>query len=95
MPAKFLFAILKKAAYFLAMSTVKEVKAATEQLSAFDRVELYRWLGESQEVQQFRREELRHEIAIGLEQAERGDLAPLEMQTIKAEVHRRLAGRGN
>jgi len=72
------------------MSTVKEVKAATQGLSPQERWELYRWLGESKDVQQFRREELRREIAIGIEQADRGDVAPLNINDIKAEVHRKL-----
>jgi hypothetical protein len=61
------------------MSTVADVKSATEQLSAEERWELYRWLGESQDVQRLRHEELRREIAIGIEQADCGDLAPLEI----------------
>ena len=65
------------------MSTVKEVKAATQGLSPQERWELYRWLGESKELQQFRREELRQEIAIGIEQADRGDVAPLNFDTIR------------
>lgn len=77
------------------MSTVTEIKAATEQLSAHDRVELFRWLNESKEVRQFRREELRREIAIGLEQADRGDVAAVNVQSIKQEVRRRLADKGN
>jgi hypothetical protein len=73
------------------MSTVTEVKRATERLSPQDRWELYRWLGESKDVQKFRMEELRGEIAIGIEQADRGDMAPLNVQEIKDEVRRRLA----
>lgn len=72
------------------MSTVKEVKAATQKLSPEERWELYRWLGESGDVQRFRHEELRREIAVGIEQADRGDTAPLDTDAIKAEVHRRL-----
>ena len=41
------------------MSTVTEVETATERLSAQDRWELYRWLGESKDLQRFRHEELR------------------------------------
>ena len=74
------------------MSTVAEVKSATEHLSAQERWELYRWLGEAKDVQRLRHEELRHEIAIGIAQAERGEVAPLEMQSIKNEVRRRLKG---
>lgn len=71
-----------------------EVKEATAQLSAQERWELYRWLGESEDVKHFRHEELRREITVGLEQAERGDTAPLDVQEIKGDVRRRLAGQG-
>ena len=77
------------------MSTVADVKSATEQLSAEERWELYRWLGESQDVQRLRHEELRREIAIGIEQPDCGDLAPLEMQSLKDEVRHRLNRKGN
>ncbi len=76
--------------YTPAMSTVTEVKVATERLSAQDRWELYRWLCESEDVRRFRHEELRREISVGIEQASRGDQAPLDMQAIKDEVHHRL-----
>ena len=75
------------------MSTVKEVKIATEKLSPQDRWELYRWLGESKDVQRFRHEELRKEIAFGIEQADRGEVAPLEVQALKDEVSRRLSNK--
>lgn len=77
------------------MSTVTEVKTATERLSAQDPWELYRWLGKSKDVQRFRHEELRREIAVGIEQADRGDLGPLNVQTLKDEVHRRAGGKGS
>ncbi|HEX7618276.1 MAG TPA: hypothetical protein VF480_06120 [Verrucomicrobiae bacterium] len=76
------------------MSTVAEVKAATEKLSAQDCWELYRWLGESKAVQQLRREELRREIAVGIEQADRGDVAPLDTEKTKQELRRRLRNEG-
>ena len=72
------------------MSTVVEVKSATERLSAEERWELYRWLGESKDVQRLRHEELRRKIAVGIEQADRGDVAPLNVQSIRDEVRRRL-----
>jgi hypothetical protein len=77
------------------MSTVKDVKAATQALSSQERWELYRWLGESKDVQQFRHEELRREIAIGIEQVERGNIAPLNIDAIKTEVHRKSKNRAN
>ena len=76
------------------MSKVAEVKSATERLSAQERWELYRWLGESADVRELRLEELRHEIAVGIEQADRGQVAPLNVQSIKEEVHRRLNPKG-
>jgi hypothetical protein len=72
------------------MSTVAEVKTVTEQLSAKDRWELYRWLGESKDVQRLRHDELRREIAIGIKQADRGELASLDTEKTKEEVRRRL-----
>jgi hypothetical protein len=81
--------------YTPAMSTVTEVKVATERLSAQDRWELYRWLGESEDVRRFRHEELRREISVGIEQSSRGDQAPLDTQAIKDEVHHRLNHKGN
>ncbi len=76
------------------MSTVTEVKAAAERLSAKDRWELYRWLGESNDVQRLRHEDLRREIALGLGQADRGDLAPLDVAAVKREVRRGFAPKG-
>ena len=77
------------------MSSVAEVKTVTEQLSAKDRWELYRWLGESKDVQRLRHDELRREIATGIEQADLGDVAPLDVQGIKDEVRRRLNRKGS
>ncbi len=91
----FLFAILGMASHFPDMSTVKEIKAAADQLSAHDRMELFHWLNASKEVKQFRREELRQEIAAGLEQADRGNVAQLNIQSIKEEIHRRRATKGD
>jgi len=71
------------------MSSVKEVKAATQGLSPQERWELYRWLGESKDVQQFRHEELRREVAIGIKQADRGEIAALNIEDIKTEVRQK------
>jgi hypothetical protein len=76
------------------MSTVAEVKSATKRLSRQERWELYRWLGESKDVQRLRHEELRREIAVGIEQANRGDLAPLNIPSIKERVRNRLNKKG-
>jgi antitoxin ParD1/3/4 len=72
------------------MSTVAEAKSVTEQLSIKDRWELYRWLREKEEMGQLRLEDLRREIAIGIEQIERGEVAPWDLEKTKAEVRRRL-----
>ena len=77
------------------MSTVAKVKSATERLSTQERWELYRWLGESKDMQRMRHEELCREIAVGIKQANHGDLAPLNVQDIKAEVRRRLNAKRN
>jgi antitoxin ParD1/3/4 len=86
------FAISSFSVYFSGMSTVVEVKSATEQLSAEERWELYRWLGESKDVQRLRLEDLRREIAMGVEQADRGEVVPLDVQSIKDEIRRRTKG---
>lgn len=72
------------------MSTVTDVKVATKNLTPQEQWELYRWLGESRDVQKYRYEELRREIATGIEQADRGEKATLDINGIKSEVHRRL-----
>lgn len=48
-------------------------------------------LDESKELQRSRHEGFRREIAVGIEEANRGDLAPLDIKAIKREVRRRLA----
>lgn len=78
------------------MSTVEELKDATERLLPEEQWEFYRWLGEAAGVRQFRLEELRREIRLGIEQADRGECAPLDVQALKDEVHRRSkASKGN
>jgi hypothetical protein len=76
------------------MSTVEDIKAATTQLKPEEKFELYQWLYASPELQSLRREEIKREIAIGLEQAERGEVTPLDVEAIKAEGRRRLAREG-
>jgi len=72
------------------MSTVPEIKNATEQLSPQERWQLFRWLENSADVQRFRREELQREIAIGLEQADADDTALLDVAALKDEVRQQL-----
>lgn len=52
-----------------------------------------RLLEEQDEIRQRRLKELRHEIALGLEEAQKGKSKPLDMGAIKAEVRRRAAAR--
>lgn len=42
----------------------------------------------------FRLEELRREIAIGIKEADRGEVAPLDIEGIKRKVRERLAQMG-
>lgn len=50
-------------------------------------------LKEQDTLQQLRLNELRKEIAFGIEQADRGELAPLDIAAIKAEGRQILAER--
>jgi antitoxin ParD1/3/4 len=50
-------------------------------------------LKERDQLLQIRLEELRKEIAIGVEQAERGEVVPFDAEAIKAEGRRRLEAR--
>jgi hypothetical protein len=78
------------------MSTLHEIKAAAATLPAEDRSELVAWLSESKDVWQIRREQLHREIQVGLDEIERGEVAPLDMAEIKRKARARFeAGRGN
>jgi antitoxin ParD1/3/4 len=46
---------------------------------------------EREAIRQAKIEALREEIAIGIQQADRGEVAPLDIEAIKAEGRRRLA----
>lgn len=52
-----------------------------------------RLLEEQDEMRRRRLKELRQEIALGLEEAQRGESKPLDMGAIRAEVRRRTAAR--
>ena len=67
-----------------------EIKAAAEQVSAEDRYELLHWLAGSEEMRRRELEELLRAITVGVEQANRGELAPLDIEEIKTEGRRRL-----
>lgn len=56
--------------------------------------EALRLFKDQETLRQIRLEELRKEIAIGIEQANRGEVAPLDVEAIKAESRRQLALRG-
>jgi hypothetical protein len=72
------------------MSTLHEIKAAAARLPAEERSELVAWLSESKDVWEIRREQLRREIQIGLDEIERGEVAPLEMAEIKRKARARV-----
>lgn len=52
-----------------------------------------RLLKEQDTLRQLRLEELRKDIDLGIQQADSGDLAPLDIEVVKAEGRQRLAGR--
>ena len=75
------------------MSTLHEIKAAAAQLPAEERSELVTWLSESKEVWEIRREQLRREIQIGLDDVAQGNVAPLDMVEIKRLARARVETR--
>ena len=74
------------------MSTVTELKKAAEQLSPRDRWDFFVWLRESEDVRNRQREELRREIAVGLDEVSRGEVAPLDISSIRAQIRQRTKG---
>lgn len=52
-------------------------------------------LHDQHEIHRRHQDELRKEIQMGLEQADRGEVAPLDIRAIKAEVRRRLGSQEN
>lgn len=74
------------------MSTLHEIKAAAATLPAEDRNELVAWLSEANDVLEIRREQLRRKIQVGLDEIERGEVAPLDMAEIKRKARARFAG---
>ena len=69
------------------MSTLAEIKDAAARLPAEQRSELITWLGQAEEVSRMRREQLRREIQIGLDEIERGKIALLNMTVIKRKAY--------
>ena len=56
--------------------------------------EALRLLRERDRVREIRLTELRKEIQLGLDEADRGEVAPLDIEDIKAEGRRRVAEQG-
>lgn len=71
------------------MSTLGEIKEAAAQLPADQRSELITWLSEADDVLVLRQEQLRRAIQIGLDEINRGEVAPLEMAEIKRKSRAR------
>jgi len=71
------------------MSTLHEIKAAAATLSAPERSELVAWLSEAKDVSEIRREQLRGDIQVGLDEIARGEVAPLDMAEIKRKARER------
>lgn len=71
------------------MSTLREIKAAAATLPAEERSELATWLSESDDVSKIRGEQLRREIQIGLNEVERGEVAPLDIAQVKHKARAR------
>ena len=65
------------------MSTLREVKEAAAALPVEERSELVTWLNGSEDVLKLRREQLRRETEIGLNEIERGEVAPPDISVIK------------
>jgi hypothetical protein len=68
------------------MSTLQEIRAAADGLSAEERSALVTWLSQSKDVLDLRREQLRRELQVGLDEIERGEVALLDMQEIKRQA---------
>ena len=71
------------------ISTLHEIKAAAATLPAEERSELATWLSESDDVSKIRHQQLRREIRIGLNEIERGEVAPLEIAKVKRKARAR------
>jgi len=69
--------------------TLREIKAAAASLLAEERSELVTWLSESDNVWKIRRQRLRREIQIGLDEIERGEVAPLDTEEVKRKARAR------
>jgi hypothetical protein len=72
------------------MSTLQEIKAAAAALPAKERSELVAWLSEASDVWEIRREELRREIRIGMDELASGNMALLDIDEIKRKARARF-----
>jgi hypothetical protein len=72
------------------VSTVEEIKRAAGNLSPEQRAELFRWLENSEDLRRLRYEQLKRDIAEGIEEADRGETAMLDIEAIKDAVHQGL-----
>ena len=70
------------------MSTVAEIKAAAARLSSNERLELFRWLAECEDIVRQQQADLLADIDAGLAEADRGNLLPGEeiMARLKARA---------
>ena len=75
------------------MSTVDEIKAAAMKLPVADKLDLYWRLNKSDEVRQWRLQELRREILKGIASLERGDFTEHDAASLDA-VARGIKKRG-
>jgi hypothetical protein len=73
------------------MSNVAEIIAAVTQLLPAEQWDLYQWLNESPDIVRRRLDTLRQDVALGLAQVDRGDVAPLNIDAIKTGMRHRLA----
>lgn len=72
------------------MATVEEIKKAAANLSPEERVELFQWRDNSEELRRLRYEQLKRDIAAGIDGADRGETSPLDIEAIKRAVHERI-----
>lgn len=71
------------------MSTLAEIKTATSSLSVDEQLELAEWIRESELVQARELAELRRNLDIGIEQADRGEL--MSSAEVFAKLRTRIA----
>ena len=73
------------------MNTMDEAKSAASRLSPREKYDLFRWLGDSPDVAKQKLEELRREIAKGVEDARLGRVSTLDAEEIISRGRKRLA----